>query len=67
MTISSLAIALHRRDVVQTTLVGMMAIAFVVYVPAALALCLVKKATRFDHVAGEVAYLIVQIAGYLGE
>jgi hypothetical protein len=25
------------------------------------------KATRFDHVAAEVAYLIVQIGAYMGE
>lgn len=66
-TISSLAVALHRRDVIQAALVGAVSIAYLIYVPAAVGLCLAKKATRFDHVAGEVAYLLVQIGGYLGE
>lgn len=51
-------------------MIGMLAaltFAYLVYIPAAFALSLAKAASRFDHVAGEIAYLSVATAGYLGK
>lgn len=67
LTMASLMIALHRRDVILIGMVAGLTLAYLVYIPSAFALCLAKTASRFDHVAGEIAYLSVQIAGYLGQ
>lgn len=67
LTMASLMIALHRRDVILIGMVAGLTLAYLIYIPAAFALCLAKTASRFDHVAGEISYLSVQIAGYLGQ
>lgn len=66
MGFASLGLAIWRRDTIALGMTAAMIIAWIIYIPAATALCLAKKATRFDHVAEEIAYLSVQVAGYLG-
>lgn len=44
-----------------------LAFAFLVYIPTAFILSAMRSTNRFDQAGGEVAYLVVQQAGWLGE
>lgn len=42
-------------------------VAFLIYVPAAFTLTLMKGRNAFDHAGGEIAYLVIQQIGLSGE
>lgn len=44
-----------------------MALAFLIYIPAAFGLTVARRRNHFDHAGGEVAYLVIQQVGWLGE
>lgn len=59
--------AVFLSDILLFAITLALALAFIIYIPAAFGLSLAKRHGHFDHAGGEIAYLVVQQVGWLGE
>lgn len=59
--IQMLVLALIWTNMIAGPLIGFTGIALVTYVPATIILSAMNADTRFDHTAGELAYISVQV------
>lgn len=67
LVLTTVLSAVFFRDLIMLIIHCCLALAFLIYIPAAFGVTVARQKSHFDHAGGEVAYLVIQMLGWLGK